>query len=144
MNTGPIDWRKFSWKWFLGVVGGITAVLLMFVAFKNAHPIIEPLAPALRGYAREVAESSKKTIEPLAKRFENYDAFRIEQTLELAKLSLNTLNGQLDLAKKEAEMYPNSIAAKEAFARVTSELAGTKKRIEGLESALFAARSGGK
>jgi uncharacterized membrane protein YgaE (UPF0421/DUF939 family) len=132
---------KLTTTQVLWVAGAITTILGAIIAWDKALPIIEPWWYGSRGYVRDyTTETTTKKLEPIAERLKDYEGFRIEQTIEMAKVNLNQLTGQLDLAKKELELYPNSNAARSAVERLTKDVADTRRRIEEYNSALLTRR----
>ena len=135
-------YRHLSWRWTMAWIGGATAILAMVVAWRNAHPILEPWTPATSGYVRQYADgTAEKKFEPVSKWQREYEAFRLEQTLELAKLALVNLEENHRKAKTEQLSAPNSFVLIESVNKLERDIKSTRARIEQYEASLFAKRS---
>ena len=127
--------ENVSWKWFLGWVAAISLILGAIVAYRNAHPIIEPLAPSTRGYTREYTEEhTKQKLEPISKWMGDYDGYRATQLIEATKSNLIQLNQNLILAKKELTSNPESRFLRDAVEQLEAQIVDTRRRIEEYEA----------
>lgn len=136
-------WQSFSLSWLVAVCAGLATVISLLIAFDKVHPILEPWWYSSRGWTRDY---TTETTKPLRKELTDYVGttrqFQVQQTLEMAKINLNTINADLDKAKLEAEKYPGSEAVRDALDRLTKLRATTLTRIEQHESALEKLRQG--
>lgn len=133
---------ELSPKNMVAVALGLTAILGTVVMYNNAHPIVEPYAPALRGYVRESAsETAAKAVKPIEtwrSTWEtDYGQFKVLQSTETARLILVQLRQNLISAKKELEANPGSQIVKDQITQLENEVKRTSTRIQDYEASLL-------
>lgn len=136
-----INLRGVTWPWFIGAVVAVGAISTTVVQYEKAHSVIEPFWFSSRAYVRDTADMvTTKKVEPISKWMGDYEAYRLEQSLETTKLKKVALEQNLLLAKLEYAKTPDSHILRDAVERLTRQVAEASKDIEEYTAALFTRR----